>query len=114
MNKFVRIRNETFLLSRLQTFDDHVYFLSEGRSFLMSGEDRARVDVLVERGKIKLEEISYADFFFHFLFDPKRNEFVSNLLQEVVRNQSVFQAVQHSDLPQGTLIVVDSNCREKK
>eukprot|EP01035_Chromulina_nebulosa_P023333 gene23333-30241_t len=100
VNKFVRIRNETFLLSRSQTFDDHVYFLSDWHSFLMSGDDRARVDILVELGRIKLEEISYADFFFYFLFDPKRNDFVSKLLQEVVSGQSVVHAMQQSDLPQ--------------
>ena len=105
MNKFVRIRNETFLLSRSQTFDDHVYFLSEGHSFLMSGDDRARVDILVELGRIKLEEISYADFFFYFLFDPKRNDFVSKLLQEVVSGQSVVHAMQQSDLPQGRYLI---------
>ena len=101
VNKFVRIKNESYLLSRSQTFDDRVYFLSEGLSFLMAGEDRAMVDVLVQLGRVQLEEISYADFFFNFLFDPKRNEFVSNLLQQAVSDQSAFRAV-HSDLPQGS------------
>lgn len=105
MNKFVRIRNETFLLSRSQSFYDHVYFLSEGHSFLMSGEDRARVDALVELGRINLEEISYADFFYYFLFDPKRNEFVSSLLQEAVSDEGVLHAVKHSNPPQGTWYV---------
>ena len=107
VNKFVRIRNETFLLriknetfllSVSQAFDDHVYFLSEGCSFLISGEDRTRVDALVKLGSINLEEISYTDFFYYFLFDPKRNEFVSNLLQESVSDDGVFHAMQQSNL----------------
>ena len=107
MNKFVRIKNETFLLSKhvyslTQTFDDHVYYLSEGRSFLIVDEDRARVDALVVRNKIKLEEISYADFFFNFLLDPNRNEFISKLLEEVVDDQLVRDGV-HSHLPTGSL-----------
>ena len=102
VNKFVRIKNETFLLSKTQTFDDHVYYLSEGRSFLIVDEDRARVDALVVRNRIKLEEISYADFFFNFLLDPNRNEFISKLLEEVVDDQLVRDGV-HSHLPTGSL-----------
>ena len=104
VNKFVRIKNETGLLLTSQMYDDHVYFLSEGHSFLMAGEDRVRVDVLVQLGRIKLLEISYADFFFNFLFDPKRNEIVANLLAQeeaaaAVSDQSALFRAVHSDLP---------------